>query len=329
MKERHFRNKIIVATFILDILVILTHSQKPAALAGEQVTQIAVPGFFLISGYLFFRNLTLKSIPGKWIKRLRSVVVPYLLWNLIYFAGYLILTNIPAISRFIGVAPIQFNVQNLLEAIFLYKYNPVFWFIFQLILLFALSPVIYILVKNMYVGIVYLIALLTALYLGYDLSIVNTDAVFYYSFAAFLAQHLSEMFEKDAWLEKENGNKKGLIGGALLIFASIVFFFVAGATGKVFYLVLLRISAVLGGWIILPMMNLFEARDYMKNSFLIYAMHFAIVRFINKAGAALLPHTSFFEYLIFFISPVIVFAVVAVLAKPIRKYLPALNGFRM
>ena len=329
MNERHFRNKILYATFILDILVILTHTQKPAAFIGEQVTQIAVPGFFLISGYLFFRNFTLKNLKDKWIRRLRSVAVPYLLWNLIYYLGYLLFTNIPALSRFAGVDAVPLNFNTIIEAIFLYKYNPVFWFIFQLILLFALSPVIYILIKNMYIGVFYLAALLVAIYFNYNLSIVNTDAVFYYSLAAYLAVHMSGIFEKDMWAGRENGNQKGLIIGALLIAASIVFYFVAGATGNVFYLVALRISAVLGGWFLLPMAALPEAPDFMKNSFLIYAMHFAIVRLINKAGAALLPHTNFFEYLIFFITPVIVFAVVAVLAKPIRKHLPALNGFRM
>lgn len=322
MNERHFRNKILYATFILDILVILTHTQKPAAFIGEQVTQIAVPGFFLISGYLFFRNFTLKNLKDKWLRRLRSVAVPYLLWNLIYYLGYLLFTNIPALRSFAGVEPVPLDIETLLEAVFLYKYNPVFWFIFQLILLFALSPVIYALIKNMYVGAVYLAALMGAIYFNYNLGIVNTDAVLYYSVAAYLAVHMSEFFEKDS-------NQKGLIAGALLIIASVVFYFVAGATGNVFYLVALRLSAVLGGWLLLPMTVLPEAPDFMKNSFLIYAMHFAIVRLISKAGAALLPHNSFSEYLIFFISPVIVFAIVAVLAKPIRKRLPALNGFRM
>lgn len=54
---------------------------------------LAVPAFFLISGYLFFRNLENWDITiwkGKIHKRAKTLLGPYLLWNLIAFLGFII-----------------------------------------------------------------------------------------------------------------------------------------------------------------------------------------------------------------------------------------------
>ena len=59
---------------------------------------VAVPFFFLISGYFFFKGLEswdLSVWKNKIRKRVNTLLVPYLLWNLIAFLGY-------CITRFAG-----------------------------------------------------------------------------------------------------------------------------------------------------------------------------------------------------------------------------------
>ena len=54
---------------------------------------IAVPFFFLISGYYFFKGLDKWDATiwkDKIKKRIGSLLVPYLLWNVIAFAGYFV-----------------------------------------------------------------------------------------------------------------------------------------------------------------------------------------------------------------------------------------------
>lgn len=54
---------------------------------------LAVPAFFLISGYLFFRHLeewNYSIWKDKLKKRLKTLFIPYLLWNLIAFLGFFI-----------------------------------------------------------------------------------------------------------------------------------------------------------------------------------------------------------------------------------------------
>lgn len=50
------------------------------------VSQIAVPTFFLISGYLFFIKMQKADwsfYKAQWTKRIRTLLVPYLIWNLL------------------------------------------------------------------------------------------------------------------------------------------------------------------------------------------------------------------------------------------------------
>lgn len=85
--------------FPMAALVVLLHTASLGARSlhpiystlcialGRGICRIAVPCFFLISGYLFFSKLEDKWDTGIWLdklkKRVRTLLVPYLLWNAI------------------------------------------------------------------------------------------------------------------------------------------------------------------------------------------------------------------------------------------------------
>ena len=51
------------------------------------IPTIAVPSFFLISGYLFFKQkeiLNMHAYKEKITKRFHTLLIPYILWNIIY-----------------------------------------------------------------------------------------------------------------------------------------------------------------------------------------------------------------------------------------------------
>ena len=48
--------------------------------------------------------------------------------------------------------------------------------------------------------------------------------------------------------------------------------------------VVYRLLVPVGLWLTVPEERLFEARDFMKNNFFLYAVHFALVRLINKTA---------------------------------------------
>lgn len=127
--------------------------------------QIAVPGFFLLSSYLFFRNFSWDKLPGKWKSRGFSVLVPYVVWNIIYYLGYMAASRLLAMQSVVGRDVIPFTVQEIWRAISRYAYAPIFWYLYQLIFLIIASPVIYALVKNRAVGLFWIIALVFAVHL--------------------------------------------------------------------------------------------------------------------------------------------------------------------
>lgn len=194
MEERKFYNKIIWFTFFFSVLVIWVHSYNAVLFLGntraamkvsqlerflgDQVAQFAVPGFFLISSYLFFRNFTMDRLWIKWNSRIRSVLVPYIVWNLLYYLGYVIGSRLPVVSGIIGKGTIPFRITVAAEAVLHYTYNYVFWYLNQLIVLIILAPVIYLLIRKMLPGVLLLTGTLAAIYWGLSLPFVNLDALF-------------------------------------------------------------------------------------------------------------------------------------------------------
>ena len=103
--EKRFHAQISWLMFVFSIFVIWVHSYNVDLFSGgaqdsiwilaDQIEnfvsvglgQIAVPGFFLLSSYLFFRNFSWDKLPGKWKSRGFSVLVPYVVWNIIYYLG--------------------------------------------------------------------------------------------------------------------------------------------------------------------------------------------------------------------------------------------------
>lgn len=176
MEEKAFREHVSWVMFLLSILVIWAHSYNAELFSGgAPVTEgiwltvhriqdflsaalglTAVPGFFMLSAYLFFRSFSWEKLPAKWKSRVRSVAVPYLAWNLFYYLGYVLATRIPAVYRLIGKPPVPFNGEELLAAVLHYQYAPVFWYLYQLMFLILLSPVLYWIIKNRTRGLVFL-----------------------------------------------------------------------------------------------------------------------------------------------------------------------------
>ena len=102
---------------------------------SEFLGQVAVPGFFFLSGFLFFRGLDDAKSWGRKLKsRVFSYVLPYLLWNSAMTLLYL------------SFGKAEWSLKSLWEGIFLYRFNPVFWYFYQLILLSFCLPFMAILV---------------------------------------------------------------------------------------------------------------------------------------------------------------------------------------
>ena len=112
------------------------------------ITQFCVPFFFVLSGYLFFLNCPESPdgsyFIGKLKKRLFSLVIPYLIANVIAYACYWFAEHyVPSlVSGYFG--------DRLHDLVYVFWTGPVnlsLWFIRELILCCLLSPLVWIMIR--------------------------------------------------------------------------------------------------------------------------------------------------------------------------------------
>ncbi|WP_124066997.1 acyltransferase family protein [Clostridium sp. E02] len=345
MEEKYFKNKIIWFTFLYSLLVIWVHSYNAVLFLGktssayqidwlerflgDTMAQIAVPGFFLISSYLFFRGFSLDRTWVKYKSRIKSVVVPYVSWNFLYYFGYVIGSRLPFLSQVIGKGKVPFTFFESVNAILQYRYNYVFWYLNQLILLIILAPLIYLIVKKKLYGGLFLGGVFATIYMGFGLSFLNLDALFYYTAGAFAAVHGKHIVEKSF-------QRKYLVVGIITLVSALLIRkvdFPGDIRGELAVsTVCYRLLFPAGLWLVIPGNYLKKPKDWMKQNFFLYATHFSMVRFINKAGALLLPPVPAIPFILYLTMPVICVCVSYQISRFLRAYIPAvwnyLNGGR-
>ena len=168
--NKHFSHKVTIVSFSMSILVIYIHSNNlnyygledmtgniaytVIHLFGETMGAVAVPFFFMMSGYWLFRfNVFSENSFGvlrnKLRKKVKSLLVPYLFWDTFGMVFYMGITRIPLLAAQMNNGEIiPVNAHNLINGIFLHEYYFTFWYCADLILLTALSPILLHFLRN-------------------------------------------------------------------------------------------------------------------------------------------------------------------------------------
>ena len=192
--ESLFWKKKEFVSFLLSILVFFIHSHFAQEIVSDSlisavnyrvsyffscsITKFAVPMFFVLSGISFFKGYDNKKYWGKIKNRLFTLVIPYLIWNTIWML-WEIFTSYSFLSRFSTSEPYPLTLTSILKGIFFYNCNIPFWFIFDLIIFSFAAPLVFLIIKNKYIGILSVIALSVVSLFGIHLP----TKVFYYPMA--------------------------------------------------------------------------------------------------------------------------------------------------
>ncbi len=362
-RKSDFSNHIYLYSFLLAILVVLVHAVNLAAdgtalaelarsdaadipmriqdFFSNTLGQAAVPGYFLLSGFLFYRTLPgLADIPKKWQRRIRSLLIPYCSWNLLYYLLYAVCGRA---SLTAGAA---------FEAVLHYGCNPVFWYLWQLLLLTVLAPVIFLLTRCSLLSLAALTGTLFLVYFQIDIPLVNEDALFYYLLGACWAVYGAECFTGSAsrdegrrtlLLENVFGAETGAVSRkcvgaavpAVCFFAAAVFFGIWQQTclqqvavrPLVLSTVLLRASLALGIWFLTGMLRLPALPRFMQESFFLYAVHYPIVRICRHLLSYILVRTGAaepFSTICYFLTPLICVMIAHGMSAVLRSFVPQL-----
>lgn len=123
---------------------------KTWTLVCSHLCWMAIPTFFLISGYLLFLRFSIATWPAKLWRRTRRLVVPYAAWNVLFVVFYL------SLARFVprlGVRVASFGMDTFagtFSKVFSFTVPPIdgpLWFLRTLFFLTVLSPIFLLLLR--------------------------------------------------------------------------------------------------------------------------------------------------------------------------------------
>ena len=217
-KDRTFSIWLSLINQVAAILVVILHQYNileiefPRNLVitfiSHGICTAAVPTFFFLSGYLFWNDACdWRSIKSKLKRRVFTIFLPFIIWNSIYALFFILC----------GKSWTEINLSEIVSSVFLYKYYFPMWFLFQLMIYFALSPLLfYLLLKAVNVNtlVISSIVILSVVSLffrnsisfefnGFERTIIQFNFLIYFLFGLWLSKQkiiISKITLPNLWI---------------------------------------------------------------------------------------------------------------------------------
>lgn len=262
--------------------------------------------FFLISGFLFFRNFDFSRIMEKYRSRMKSIVIPYLVWNTIYYLFFVCITRIPVIANAMNGERQAFGAAEYARYVWEGYYT--LWFLRVLIWMILLAPVLYLLLKRRkYYWPEPVLALL--FFIGLGKTPLPPDVVnVYYVLGAYLAMNFRGLANR--------GNRRLSIAAALCLPAVVI---LGGRyAGHMWYTCLL--FAVV--WLAMDLFT-FEkdVKWWVKCTFFYYCAHDMILQSVEKLILIAGGKSEFMAWADYLLAPVITLAILVGIAWFLRRFM--------
>lgn len=312
----YFHNKVLILNIVLTFIIVLLHSQPlnrmgistddnyPFVHGVGVFAQVGVPMFFFISAMLFYKGLSAVSdIKRKLKKRLNTLFLPYILWNILFVAIYWIMTHIPFIASMMNMPPVPSDFMGICVSILNSKYT-VLWFVKDLMVFSLMSPVLFVMLKNKFITIVSICALVF-LNISYSMP--------YESILHWLPVYLLGAYVGYNKLYKitppEIYQRRIAISCLLVMFGLYIIAFFDN--GRILFMFRFLSPALV--WLLYDCfpakwtLKNFQDKKWMHGLFFIYCTHFFIINIFQKVILKILPHNHFYINTIQLATPVCVF----------------------
>ena len=341
---QYLSDKLWVLSLISIIFVLYIHSRfQPNEIMGmayydkiqlftsEMIGRCAVPLFYLISGYLFFMKVPdgVKSIGRKIRKRIKSLLIPYFIGCVFFVIFYSFIALLPWTSNLINssssIMPLfQKPYSIILISIFYdggtgYPCAFQLWFLRDLILIVATSPLWYLCLKHLKWGFVAVVFVLTY----FDVPHVPFYSLFWFVLGGQLTKVKIEM--------GGNGRTKVAIFGLFLfLIISIIQLFFPDIINWSLLRIPIILLGIIGAW---GLYDVVFGKDFSLSrhqwfatacqfTFFIYLFHEPTLNIVRKLIVIVLGKNELGYLTSYLISPWI-FTVCAVFVGLLfRKYLP-------
>ena len=105
VNEKYYQKKVLLLNFMLSCLIVIIHSIVPERYGVPindfplvnfvvVLCKVATPSFFFLSAILFYKNCRFVDLERKLMRRVHSLLIPFLLWNTFFVLLYYILMDI-------------------------------------------------------------------------------------------------------------------------------------------------------------------------------------------------------------------------------------------
>lgn len=305
--------------FIAIVFVVFIHSpyteavghplaiSVQAAVTGSGLGLFAVPLFFAMSGLLFFKNVQRwNDCFPKIGKRINTLLVPYVLWNLVFVGWYALMGLLPGLEQYVNsnVFDQLCHARPLvaLQRLFIDPAGFHLWFLRDLMLYIILSPLLYIGIRRY----AWLLFLLSVICLGW----IPRQGFSYFVLGGIISVHYS-LENVEHWLNR----KVSLVMFVLYLFnalaAALGLFCFQGVVYQ-YYLHIMGFVAIMAVWGVYDVMFsqcqsrfLLKSSPWMSYTFFIYLFHEPAFNIIKKLGLKMLGVHDWSLIVLFIVNPFI------------------------
>lgn len=276
------------------------------------IGRVAVPLFFLMSGFLFFRGIvfSVDSYRAKLISRARSLLVPFLFWNLALFGLILVAQSVPLLASFFngGTAPLRtLSLLQVADSIMGITHYPIayqFWFIRDLMVLVICAPLVWLAARYAAWPVLAVLSLAWLAVL-WPVSVPECEPVLFFYLGSLVAIRGWSLFAVDRlswWLA---------VPFAIGLAALAAF----GGLGDAYYLI--RPTAAIGLVLALKASRWLAESDRLREplvllgstSFFVFATHEPMVTIGKKVAFRFLPMTAGTVLTVYALLPILVICV--------------------
>lgn len=322
--EKHVRNKFSIISFWGSLLVMWIHTYNLEAYGIEshstgiahlvyciekywtKVATTAVPMFFLVSGFLFFRTFSIEKILKKYKTRIRTILIPYLCWCTIYYFYFVILSSIPFIKNMLSETDIvNLSLQDWLGSLWIESYYTL-WFLKNLIIFIIISPCIYLLLNDW--GNKVPIGITVILFMCFNIQFGWVD----------MPKGL-EWYLIGSWIAI-NHNNWVLYRNKIWTFIAVGYIVFILVTGFRFWNIWLQIIFYIAIWSALDVFKEFgEIPGWMQMSFFTYVAHDIFLESFEKVFLLLLGKSPVWALVDYIFMPFVILFVLVIVANILQK----------
>lgn len=296
-------------------------------LISQCLSRVAVPLFFLMSGFFLFLKLNLSFLSYKRClhSRLSTLFIPYLFWNSFVLLLYWFFQSFTSYDHLFSADKIVRNYSffNYADAFLGFNGYPIayqFWFIRDLIVLVTMSPIILLVINSVYSSLLMFLIFVMWLSGGYFV-VPSTESLFFFTVGGYCAVKLKTLFVFDDYVLS-----LGIVCAFLLLTYPLV------NTETQYYFV--KIFIIVGTCFILGvtrfLMYASRLKDFLiylsSSSFFVFATHEPLLTLVKKLSASILPKpiSAFYFLIMYLLVPLIVVLSLSVLYFALRRICPKL-----